>query len=53
MFAVSGYNGDFTGNSAVLQARKDKYGMRPDGEEYVWSENVVPFRIFVGVKGKM
>jgi hypothetical protein len=52
-FCSLGYNGDFTGNSAVLQARKDEYGMRPDGEEYVWSENIVPFRIFVGVKGKM
>jgi hypothetical protein len=56
MFAVSGYNGAFTGTSAVLQARKDKYGVgvngtRPDGNPYIWTENVVPYRIYVGAKG--
>jgi hypothetical protein len=43
------------GNSAVLQARKDEYGdangQRPDGMDYIWPENVVPFRMYVGIKG--
>jgi hypothetical protein len=51
MFGMSGYNGNFAGNSAVLQARKDEYGTRPDGTDYIWTENVVPFRMYVGAKG--
>jgi hypothetical protein len=44
------------GHSAVLQARKDEYGVgvnqtRPDGNDYIWPENVVPFRMYVGIKG--
>lgn len=37
----------------MLQARKDAFGLRPDGEEYVWTENIVPYRIYVGRKGYM
>ena len=53
IIGLSGYNGDFSGYDTVFQARKDEYGLRPDGNEYVWTENVVPFRIYVGVKGLM
>ena len=50
---VLGYNGAYSGHDKVLQDRKDKFGMRPDGEEYVWTENIVPYRIYVGKKGYM
>lgn len=52
MFAMAGYNGDFSGTSAVLNA-KNALGKRPDGSDWVWTENIVPFRMYVGVKGKM
>lgn len=51
MFALAGYNGDMTGNSAVLKARNAEF-KRADGKPYVWSENIVPFRMYVGIKGK-
>lgn len=48
--ALSGYNGAFDGVSAVLEARNEGFN-RTDGKDYVWPENVVPFRIYVGKKG--
>lgn len=51
MFAVSGYNGAFSGTSAVHEARNAEF-TREDGSDYVWPSNVVPFRIYVGMKGK-
>lgn len=51
MFGMSGYNGDFSGYSAVLEARNEEF-TRDDGKDYVWTNNIVPFRIYVGVKGK-
>lgn len=51
MFAFAGYNGQFGGNSAVLEARNREF-MRADGKPYVWPENIVPFRIYVGMKGR-
>jgi len=53
MLAVSGYNGDFSGFTAELDARIAEYGNRPDGQPYVWTKNICPARIYVGVKGKM
>jgi len=53
ILAVSGYNGDYSGNSAELDARNAEYGNRPDGQPYVWTKNICPARIYVGVKGKM
>ncbi len=50
MFAFSGYNGAFSGNSAVLKARNMEFN-RNDGKDYVWTQNIVPFRIYVGRKG--
>lgn len=63
MFAVSGYNGAFD-NSGVIpgetivpdhvtELRNIEYGPRPDGMNYTWTKNIVPFRIYVGVKGKL
>jgi len=42
-----------TGYDAVLAARNKKYGSRPDGSDWVWTQNIVPSRIYVGMKGKM
>lgn len=50
MFAISGYNGAFDGYSAVLEARKREF-KRDDGKVYVWTRDIHPFRIYVGVKG--
>jgi hypothetical protein len=51
IFSLAGYNGEF-GNSFPLTA-KNAMGKRDDGSNYIWSENVHPARIYVGVKGKM
>eukprot|EP00934_Nitzschia_sp_Nitz4_P001248 Nitzschia sp. Nitz4//scaffold17_size182527//93321//96006//NITZ4_001857-RA/size182527-snap-gene-0.297-mRNA-1//-1//CDS//3329539349//1248//frame0 len=53
VLAVSGYNGDMDGHDAELAARNAEYGARPDGADYVWPQNIVPSRIYVGMKGKM
>lgn len=53
VLAVSGYNGDFSGNTAEHEGRHEEYGMRPDGKEYAWTRNICPSRIYVGIKGKM
>ena len=52
-FAVSGYNGAFNGASdAMVARRKAAYGdTRTDGEEWVFTQNIVPARLYVGVKG--
>jgi hypothetical protein len=34
-----------------LDARNTKYGLKPDGTQYVWTENINPVRIYVGLKG--
>ncbi len=48
-----GYNGDYSGYHPALLARQEEYGLRPDGNEYVWCNNIVPYRMYVGVKGLM
>lgn len=53
ILGVSGYNGDFTNGEAEVDARNAEYGPRDDGKAYVAPENVVPARIYVGMKGKM
>lgn len=53
VLGVSGYNGDYSGVSAELDARNAEYGTRDDGKDYVWTENIVPARIYIGMKGKM
>jgi hypothetical protein len=49
-FAPSGYNGDF-GLPGTEADRKNAMGARPDGTPYVWPQNVVPSRIYIGRKG--
>lgn len=64
MFAVSGYNGAFDNDKIipdedfypdhVTQLRNSEYGPRPDtGKNFTWPKNIVPYRIYVGVKGKL
>eukprot|EP00536_Pseudo-nitzschia_multiseries_P001605 jgi/Psemu1/322147/estExt_fgenesh1_pg.C_210001 len=52
MFSISGYTGNFEGYSAELDARNAEY-KRTDGKDYVWTNNIHPARIYVGVKGKL
>ena len=51
-FGVSGYNGEFDVDRAAAAARKNALGKRPDGTDYVRTQNIVPARIYVGVKGR-
>lgn len=54
VIAISlGYNGDFTGTSAVLAKRNEMFGPRPDGKDWVDTKYINPTRIYIGVKGKM
>lgn len=51
-FAMSGYNGEF-GNGAMplLERKKAVSPKRSDGTDWVWTENVVPSRMYIGLKG--
>lgn len=51
-FAISGYNGDFSGGLAgpTIDRRNAMY-TRADGMPYVWTRNLHPARVYVGVKG--
>lgn len=48
----SGYNGNFGSYDAVIEKRNASYS-RHDGKDFVKPENIVPARIYVGIKGKM
>lgn len=52
MFGMSGYTGDFTGYEATLDKRNTLF-TRSDGRNYTWTNNIVPARLYIGVKGKM
>ena len=58
MVGISGYNGAFD-NSGVIPGEKvypdhvtamrnAGYGPRPDGKNYTWPKDIVPYRIYVG-----
>lgn len=49
----AGYNGAFDNYTKVLDARNEEYGPRPDGSDWVWTRDVVPSRVYIGIKGKM
>jgi hypothetical protein len=51
MFGVSGYNGDFGTNTVETLAKRNELYPRMDGTPYVWTENIHPYRIYVGIKG--
>jgi len=63
ILGVSGYNGPYDNSDIipgetlipqnVLDLRNAEYGPRPDGKNYSWPKDIVPFRIYVGVKGKL
>ncbi|OUS46762.1 hypothetical protein BE221DRAFT_58689, partial [Ostreococcus tauri] len=53
-FSPSGYNGNFGGSAmktAIVDRRKAIAAKRPDGKDWVYPQNVVPARIYVGRKG--
>ena len=55
-FAISGYNGNFGSDAAAaaMVARKKAQtsgNKRADGTDFVWPQNIVPARVYVGVKG--
>lgn len=62
MFAISGYNGAFDNSKVIpdevivpdhVTALRNAMGPRSDGKNYTWTKNIVPFRIYVGVKNKL
>jgi hypothetical protein len=55
-FSPSGYNGNFGGSAAktaIVTRKTTAYGSanRPDGQPWVYPQNIVPSRIYVGRKG--
>lgn len=63
MIAISGYNGAFDNGNVIpgekiypdhiTELRNEAYGPRTDGKNYTWPKNIVPYRIYVGIKGKL
>jgi hypothetical protein len=53
LYTITGYNGELYGYETVLAARNTEYGPKPNGYDYVWVQNIVPLRFYVGVKGLM
>eukprot|EP00986_Skeletonema_menzelii_P002778 scaffold790_cov149-Skeletonema_menzelii.AAC.23 len=61
--AISGYNGAFDNGDVIpgetiypdhiTELRNELYGPRTDGKNYTWTMNIVPYRIYVGIKGKL
>jgi hypothetical protein len=52
IFSPSGYNGNFGNYQNVIDKRNAAY-TRSDNSPYVKPENIVPARVYVGIKGKM
>ena len=62
IFASSGYNGNFDYTYRVdgktllpdrVTALRNANYTRDDGTPYVWPKDIVPFRVYVGMKGKL
>jgi len=63
ILGVSGYNGNFDIDDIIpdetlvpqniIDARNAEYGNRTDGNPYVYPKDIVPFRLYVGIKGKL
>jgi len=50
-FAPSGYNGAFGGSFPDVVAERNAHYNRSDGESYVWPQDIVPTRLYIGKKG--
>ena len=54
-FSPSGYNGNFAENAAaqaaIVNAKKATTDTRADGKDWVYPQNIVPARVYVGRKG--
>jgi len=48
-FSPSGYNGAFGSQAKTTEKRNAQY-TRSDGNPYVWPQNIVPARIYIGKK---
>ncbi|KAL7538869.1 hypothetical protein ACHAXR_008838 [Thalassiosira sp. AJA248-18] len=62
IFAVSGYNRNINNNVKIddkdllpdhVTALRNANYTRDDGAPYVWPKDIVPYRIYVGLKGKL
>lgn len=62
IIAVSGYNGAFDNDDVIpgetiypdhVTAMRNELFARTDGKNYTWPKNIVPFRVYVGLKGKL
>lgn len=49
-FAPSGYNGAFGGSFPKVVAQRNANYTRTDGKPYVWPQNIVPARLYIGKK---
>ena len=52
-FSISGYNGNFGSKDEQLRRKKaqSSNNKRDDGTDFVYPQNIVPSRLYVGVKG--
>ena len=53
-FSPSGYNGNFGGSdakTAIVNAKKATGKVRKDGNDWVYPQDIVPARVYVGRKG--
>jgi hypothetical protein len=48
-YSLSGYNGNF--GDKTLLTQKNAAGKRSDGSDWVWPQDIVPARVYVGIKG--
>jgi len=48
--AISGYNGAYNNHAGILAAKRSS-GARPDGNQWVYPQNICPARIYIGRKG--
>lgn len=54
-FALSGYNGGFYmfgGDPGYVVNKKNALGKRSDGTDFVWTWDIVPARLYVGLKNR-
>lgn len=53
VLSLAGYNGAFKNIDPMIEKKRELHGLRPDGKNWTKSENIVPARIYIGIKGLM
>lgn len=53
LFYSFDYRGETIYPDHITELRNELYGPRTDGMNYTWPKNIVPYRIYVGLKGKL